>query len=152
MTAQYKSLSITCIPAIHHSRRGLFDYNKSHWAGYIIRGTQMSLYFAGDTAYGPVFKSVGQMYGPVDFGLVPIGGYGKSHSLRSVHASPEDAVKIGKDMNCNRLIGMHWGALALTDEPPDEPPHLFRAAGEKHGYQENAVQTVHLGETILPDL
>lgn len=138
-------LTTTFVPAIHHSRRTLFDYNTTLWGGFILHGSRNSIYFAGDTAYGPVFAQMGPEYGPIDYGLVPIGGYGTNEKLRSVHATPEDAVNIGRDMKCSQLIGMHWGALKLTSEPPLEPRIRFLAAGAA---QNIATQTMILGQTI----
>lgn len=144
-------VSFTCVPAIHHSRRTPFDYNTTHWGGFIIRGQKASIYFAGDTAYGPVFKEIGEQYGPIDYGLVPIGGYGHHRNLRCVHADPLDAVKIGVDVGCTQLIGMHWGALALTSEPPNEPPRRFSRASKRHGYTDQTARTLWIGQTIRTD-
>ena len=139
--ATHDGVTITFLPAIHHARRSLFDYNKTLWGGFGIKGSTYNLYFAGDTAVGPVFDQLGEQYGPFDVGMVPIGGYCPEQVLRFVHSTPEDAVEIGTKMNCKKLIGMHWGTLPLTDEPMDEPPQRFLAATKKG-------QLLAIGETI----
>lgn len=146
--ATHDGVTFTFLPAIHHSRRFLFDYNTTLWGGFGIKGSSCNLYFAGDTAAGPVFDELGKTYGPFDVGMVPIGGYCPENVLRSVHSTPEDAVEIGTKMRCKKLIAMHWGALPLTDEPMNEPPQRFLAAGKKAGYGKGAIQALLIGETL----
>jgi len=144
----HRSLTFTALPAIHHTRRGLFDQNTSFWMGMSIKNKTHHMYFAGDTAYSDIFKKIGKRYGPFDYGLVPIGAYKPEHRLHSIHATPEDALRIGKDVEAQKLIGMHWGALALTAEPADEPPQRFHAGAAAAGYAADNILTLSLGETI----
>lgn len=46
-------VTVTSIPAVHFSGRGLFDRNRTHWNGYLIASKRRRVYFAGDTAYSP---------------------------------------------------------------------------------------------------
>ncbi|MGD1997347.1 MAG: MBL fold metallo-hydrolase [Candidatus Dependentiae bacterium] len=147
--ATHAGVTITFLPAIHHARRFLFDYNTTLWGGFGIKGSNTNLYFAGDTALGPVFDELGKEYGPFDVGMVPIGGYCPESVLRFVHSTPEDAVAIGRAISCTQLIAMHWGALPLTDEPMDEPPKRFVAAGKKAGYNKNELKVLSIGETVV---
>ena len=38
-------------------------------------GQNQRFFFAGDTAYCPMFKSIGKRYGPFDLAAIPIGAY-----------------------------------------------------------------------------
>lgn len=40
----------------------------SLWCGFALTGTRERFYFAGDTAYCPIFPKVGERYGPFDLG------------------------------------------------------------------------------------
>lgn len=61
-------------PANHHSRRTLFDYQKSLWGSWVVIGSNGSkFWFGGDTAYSDVFKQIGKRYGPFDLSAIPIG-------------------------------------------------------------------------------
>lgn len=139
-------LNVAALPAIHMSKRGFFDRNRTLWTSYGLRSPNHSIYIAGDTAYGPIFKS---MTSPWDFdvGLVPIGAYEPRLLMRQVHTTPEEAVQIGQDLGIKRLVAKHWGTIQLTDEPLFEPPERFRAAASTAGYQDDDVWVMKIGET-----
>ena len=121
-------LQITAVPAVHTSRRGMGDTNRSLWCGFRVDIAGFSCYFAGDTAYGAVFQEMGQRLGPCDLGLVPIGAYQPRVLMAPVHATPEEALQIGVDLGARQLIGMHWGTIRLTTEPMLEPAQRFLTA------------------------
>jgi N-acyl-phosphatidylethanolamine-hydrolysing phospholipase D len=140
-------IEITSLPAIHMSKRGLFDRNRTLWTGYSLETERRRLYVAGDTAYGPVFKKMAQSMAPFDLGLVPIGAYEPRALMRQVHVTPEEAVHIGRDLTIKRLIAKHWGTIQLTDEPLFEPPGRFRTAAREAGYADDDVWVMRIGET-----
>ena len=140
-------LTVTALPAIHFSKRTLFDRNATLWTGYAIEGGGRRVWFAGDTAYGPVFAELGRRYAPFDLALVPIGAYEPRELMRASHATPEEAVRLGRELGAGRLVGMHWGTIQLTDEPPFEPPERFRAAARAAGYAADDVWVLGIGET-----
>ncbi len=119
---------MTALPAIHFSKRTPFDRNRTLWTGYALEGRAKRVYFAGDTAYGPVFPELGRELAPFDLALLPIGAYEPRLLMQGSHATPEEALQIARDLRALRLVGMHWGTIRLTDEPPFEPPVRFRAA------------------------
>ena len=121
-------LSVMAVPAVHTSRRGVGDTNRSLWCGFRCEIGNYSFYFAGDTAYGEVFATMGQQLGPCDLGLVPIGAYQPRVLMAPVHATPEEALQIGVDLGARQLIGMHWGTIRLTTEPMLEPAERFLQA------------------------
>ncbi|MBA53283.1 MAG: CMP-N-acetylneuraminate monooxygenase [Pseudomonadales bacterium] len=125
---QWDRYQVTALPAVHMSRRGLFDLNKTLWCGFALQCNGKQIYFAGDTAYGAVFKEIGQVIGGFDLGLVPIGAYQPRSLMSSVHTTPEEAILIGEDIGARRLVGMHWGTIRLTTEPMLEPKERFLAA------------------------
>ena len=42
---------------------------------------------------------------------------------------------------------MHYGTFDLSDEPLDEPPRRFRAAGTAEGYAPEEIWVLRIGET-----
>jgi len=141
------SITVTTIPAVHFSSRSLFDRNETLWAGYSISDGHTRVYFSGDTGYHPLFKELGRRYGPFDLGMVPIGAYKRASNLKSTHTTPEEAVRLGRDLGVKTLVPMHWGALVLSYEPPFEPPVRFLKAGLTAGYPEDRLWKMAVGET-----
>ncbi len=142
-------VTVTALPGVHFSRRGLGDSNQSLWMGVAIEAAGQKIYFSGDTAYGPVFAKLGERYGPFDLAMVPIGAYEPLAMMRAVHATPEDAVALGLDLAARILLGHHWGTVVLTDEPPFEPPRRFRAAGRAAGIAADRLWLMRVGETRI---
>jgi L-ascorbate metabolism protein UlaG (beta-lactamase superfamily) len=141
-------ITLTALPAVHNSGRGLNNQNKNLWCSWAIRNTSINLYFAGDTAYSSsAFKEIGAMHGPFDVALVPIGAYEPRDFMRAYHANPEEAVQIGLDLNAKTLIAMHWGTIDLSDEPHWEPPQRFRAHANANGYPAEQAWVLKIGET-----
>jgi N-acyl-phosphatidylethanolamine-hydrolysing phospholipase D len=140
-------ITIRALPAIHFSERSPFDRNRTLWTGYAIEGRSKRVYFAGDTAYGPVFQELGRSGTPFDLALLPIGAYEPRALMRAGHVTPEEAVAIGGELHAKRLVGMHWGAIQLTDEAPFEPPGRFRTAASAAGYDAEDAWVMRVGET-----
>lgn len=140
-------LAVTALPAIHFSKRGLFDRNASLWCGFFLETGGRCLLFTGDTGYGPVFREVAPRFAAPDLALVPIGAYAPEHMMQGSHCTPEEGVAIGRDFGARRLCGMHWGAIQLTDEYPFEPPGRFHAAAASAGFAEADAWTLAIGET-----
>jgi L-ascorbate metabolism protein UlaG (beta-lactamase superfamily) len=142
-----KGVTVTALPVVHWSRRSGFDINRTLWAGFKLQSKDHSLFFGGDSGYGPVFKELGEQYGPFDTALLGIGAYEPRKMMKASHANPEEAVQMGLDLKARRVVGMHWGTVLLTVEPPFEPPVRFRQAGADQGFAEGDVWIMAIGET-----
>lgn len=141
-------LTVTTLPAVHFSGRGLFDRNKTLWASFAFKSEHESIWFSGDTAAGEVFKEIGRREGPFDLALVAIGAYEPRPIMRSIHASPEEAIQIAREVGARQAIGMHWGTIRLTPEDAFEPPVRFKRAARLQGYGEENARTLKIGETF----
>jgi len=141
------SVSLSCLPSIHFSGRTPFDRNATLWCSWKIQSPSRSIYFAGDTGYGPLFADLGREHGPFDVALLPIGAYEPASIMKPVHLDPEEAVAAGSDLRARTLVAMHWGTIVLTDEPPFEPPGRFRAAARRAGFPDERVWVMRIGET-----
>ena len=86
---------------------------------------------------GPVFRQTGHKYGPIDLALIGIGAYSPRKLLRSVHASPEEAVEMAKAIGAKAILGMHWGTIELSEEEAFEPARRFTDAASREGYAED---------------
>ena len=143
-----EGLTITTLPAVHFSGRGLFDRNKTLWASFAFTSEDENIWFSGDTAAGEVFQEIGERHGPFDLALVAIGAYEPRSIMRSIHASPEEAIQIAREIGAKQAIGMHWGTIRLTPEDAFEPPLRFRQAAIEQGYGADNAMTLKIGETF----
>lgn len=114
-------LKITYVPSRHWSRRWLWDDNKSLWGGFFIQSTDFTIYFMGDSGYGPHFKDIMATFGPPDYCLMGIGAFRPEWFMHQAHISPEDAIKAFNEMSGKYFIPMHFGTFDLSDEPLMQP-------------------------------
>ena len=61
--------------------------------------------------------------------------------------NPEEAMQAAVDVRARVAVGMHYGTFDLTDEPLDEPPRRFHAAGSQHALDGVTPWTMQIGET-----
>ncbi len=115
------SIRITAVPARHFSGRGLRDRNRTLWAGYVIESPAGTIFFAGDTAYGPHFAEIAARFPKIRLALMPIGAYRPQWFMGPVHISPSDAVRAHKEVGAATSIGIHFGTFRLADDGEDEP-------------------------------
>lgn len=143
---KFGDLSVTALPAVHFSGRGLFDRNRTLWASMAIASPDRKVWFGGDTGYGAVFREIGERAGPFDIALVGIGAYEPRIIMEPSHATPEEAISIARDIRARAAVGMHWGSIMLTPENPFEPPLRFRRAAQDQQYGESNAWIMQIGE------
>jgi L-ascorbate metabolism protein UlaG (beta-lactamase superfamily) len=120
-------LSVTLVPARHWGARMFRDTHRG-FGGYVLEsGSGPTIYHSGDTAYFGGFAEIGQRLRP-EIALLPIGAYFPD-SYRSVHTSPEEALRAFIELEASVLIPMHYNTFRLGREPMEEPlPRLLNAA------------------------
>lgn len=164
------SSRISCLPCQHTSARSLLDKDTTLWCSWAVKSGDKSVWFGGDTGYravprvkegiddygpeyealprNPQFRQIGELRGPFDLGLIPIGAYYPRVTFSSMHANPFDSVEIFRDTRCKRAMGIHWGTWALTTEEVLEPPRLLKEALRRRDIAETGVFDVcDIGES-----
>lgn len=122
-----EAVNIIATPAQHWGAR-LFRDTHRGFGGYAIAAPGAPvIYHSGDTAYFSGFSEIGRRLKP-DIALLPIGAYFPD-SYRSVHTSPEDALRAFFDLGASVMIPMHYNTFRLGREPMSEPlPRLLASA------------------------
>ncbi len=143
----HEGVRVTCLPTQHWSQRGIGDRQRALWSSWAVTSAERRLYFGGDTGLFEGFAAIGAALGPFDLAALPIGAYEPAPMMRPYHLDPEEAVEAGLALRAQRLMGMHYGTFDLSDEPLDEPPRRFRAAGDAAGLAPEAVWLLRIGET-----
>jgi N-acyl-phosphatidylethanolamine-hydrolysing phospholipase D len=125
------SVNLVCTPSQHGSARSPSDSRQTLWCSWVLEETAENdsdvpakkLFFSGDTGYRyvsatdtsgpacPAFAEIGEIYGPIDLALLPIGCFLPREFMSNVHASPEDSICIHKDIRSKKSIGMHYGTI-----------------------------------------
>lgn len=107
----FDNLTFTFLPAFHWSQRGVFDRNKSLWGSWMIQAPDLSIYFAGDTAYSHHFKAIAKEFKQIDIAIMPVGPCEPRKYMFDTHVNAEEAGEAFLDLNAQQFIPMHWGTF-----------------------------------------
>ncbi|RDB22378.1 N-acyl-phosphatidylethanolamine-hydrolyzing phospholipase D [Hypsizygus marmoreus] len=121
------------------------------------------VFFGGDTGYRavldgqnedevpvcPAFKEIGERFDGFNFAMIPIGAYMPRHYMSPIHCAPQDSVRLFKDIQAKRALGMHWGTWVLTTEDVVEPPKKLEHECKKLGIEAGAFGVCEIGETMF---
>lgn len=149
-------VEVALVPAQHWSGRGLHDRMKTLWGGFAVFAPDCHLFFAGDTGYSRDFADIRSRYaerhaaaagGGFDIALLPIGAYEPRWFMAEQHVNVHEAIKIHRDLNAKRSLGVHWGTFELTDEPLDEPPQVLAAQRTAQGLADDEFFVLAIGQT-----
>ena len=97
--------------------------------GYLISKRGRHVVFGGDTAYQEYFGELGKRNIVIDLAILPIGAY---DPWIFVHANPEQAVAMGRQMGAKSILPVHWHTFTLSNEPADEPIQRLKKAIAEH--------------------
>lgn len=121
---------VTLTPTKHWGARMIHDEHRGY-GGFVLEHQGRTIYHAGDSAYFPGFKEIGERCSP-EIALLPIGAY-YPDSFRHVHMGPDEAVQVFRDLKSRWLVPMHYGSFKLSFEALDEPPRWLRELCMKDG-------------------
>jgi len=122
-------LRVHALPAMHFSGRSLTDRNQTLWASWAVSTDAGTVYFGGDSGYGPHFSAIRQTIGTPDIALLPIGAYEPRSIMKPVHVSPDEAIQAAIDLGRPAIVPIHWGTFDLANEPVQAPaPAVVRCA------------------------
>lgn len=147
-------------PVQHWSSRSFFDRSQTLWGGYAVFAPDFHWYFNGDTGYSTDFVDTQLKFadrqkldqgGGFDLALIPVGAYQPRWFMSEQHVNPDESVKIHRDLQAKRSVGIHWGTFELTDESLDQPPKDLAEASKAQHLKGGEFTVMAIGETrILP--
>ncbi len=141
-------VKIAFVPVRHWCRRGLTDFNKRLWGGYVISGAGKKIYFGGDSGFGSHYKETAEVFPDIDYFLIGIGAYEPRWFMEANHNNPADAFQGFLDIKAKNLVPMHYGTFDLSDEPPNQPLKLLKQEAEKKGLGDK-IKPITIGESIV---
>ena len=141
-------IRVTLVPLRHWSARGLFDRNKSLWAGFVIDTPAGRIYHVSDSGYGDGyrFREARERYGPFRLAVIPIGAYAPRWFMADQHMDPHEAVKALVDCGADYALAHHHGTFQLTDEAIDAPAQTLAAARTAAGIAAERFRVLQPGE------
>jgi L-ascorbate metabolism protein UlaG (beta-lactamase superfamily) len=131
-------LQVTATPAQHRSNRTYAKANKTLWASYVIQAGNYRLFYGGDSGYGPLFKQIGQQYGPFDMAFLECGQY--STNFPWAHLQLGQAAQAAVDLQAKLLQPIHWAKFDEADHPWNEAIKKLIPAAKTLGMQVNVPQ------------
>jgi L-ascorbate metabolism protein UlaG (beta-lactamase superfamily) len=147
-TLTIKDARVHFLEAIHTSRRGIWDTNKTLWGSFLIESPEGTIYFAGDSAYGRHFRTVYEMYGAPKVSLLPIGAYEPRWFMYRMHMNPDEAVRAHLDLHSQNSIGIHFGLIDNAGESYDAPVNDLMAARRTHAVEATQFVAPRYGQIL----
>jgi L-ascorbate metabolism protein UlaG (beta-lactamase superfamily) len=144
----YQDIEIIFLPAKHWHRRGYSDYNRVLWGSFLIRSGDISIYFAGDSAFGPHFKEIRKLMGKINICLMPVGAYKPAYLRQSSHMNPHESFHAFKEMGGEVFVPMHYGTYQLAGEPMSEPELALKTL-QISSKGSKAIKILQVGEELL---
>jgi L-ascorbate metabolism protein UlaG (beta-lactamase superfamily) len=142
-------VAVTPVPLRHWSARGLFDRNKSLWAGFVLETPAGRIYHVTDSGYGEGFRfrEARERYGPFRLAILPIGAYEPRWFMRDQHMNPQEAVMAFADCGAELALAHHHGTFKLTDEAIDAPVVALSRALERAGIGQEKFRVLRPGQS-----
>lgn len=137
------SLTLTAAPAQHFSGRGLFDRDKTLWAGWAIKGEQANVFYTGDSGYFSGFKEIGERLGPFDLSMVETGAY--NELWKDIHMHPSESLQAHLDLKAKAMLPVHNGTFDLSLHDWYEPLETIMALANEQGVK---LVTPIFGESV----
>lgn len=142
-TFESGEFSITALPAIHYSNRGIGDKNKTLWAAYVIKSGDKNIFWSGDSGYGKHFAEYGEKYGPFDFAALEIDAW--NEAWPNIHLFPNEVAQAAVDLKTKHILPIHWGVFDLAMHPWNKSIDMVINEANKKNI---SVLTPKMGEKI----
>lgn len=127
-------LSLTYVPARHYGGRSFQTRNMTLWGGWVVKSSDFSLYYTGDSGWGKHFDEIGKRYAPVDgFDLMLVENGAYNTNWADVHMFPEQSVQATIDARAKLALPVHWGKYDLAYHSWREPAERFTKEADAKG-------------------
>ena len=139
--------SVHFVPAQHATARSFFDFDATLWGGFVIKGPERMIYFAGDSGYCSHFAEIEERLGAPTLSILPIGAFEPRWFMENVHLSPEETVKAHLDLKSKQSLAIHFGTFQLADEDINRPVQDLKKAIENHHLPPDCFWVLKPGES-----
>ncbi|RZA33070.1 MAG: hypothetical protein EOP92_22785 [Lysobacteraceae bacterium] len=146
--ASLRGLELQLLPVHHWSARGLYDRNQTLWGAWAVTRPGFSFFFSGDLGYSKDIQDIAARFeGGFDLAAIGIGAY-QPVWYRNSHVSPDEAVRMHRELRVRHSVGMHWGTFPMGQERIDQAPRALGPARRGQGVADDAFRVLRIGETL----
>jgi L-ascorbate metabolism protein UlaG (beta-lactamase superfamily) len=117
---------LTAVPARHWSGRTLSDRYERLWEGFVIESARDTVYFAGDSGWGRMYRELHEKWSHFTLALLPVAPFRPRWYMARKHLSPDDAVRAAIETRSAMVIPIHWGTFELGDDGESEAVDTLR--------------------------
>ncbi|SFC92988.1 MBL fold metallo-hydrolase [Massilia yuzhufengensis] len=148
--AAFRGLDLQLLPVHHWSSRTPWDRNETLWGAWAVTRPGFSFFFSGDLGYSKDIQDIAARFtGGFDLAAIGIGAY-QPVWYRNSHVSPDEAVRIHRELRVRHSVGMHWGTFPMGQERLDQAPRDLATARAAQGIADDAFFVMRHGQTYRP--
>lgn len=147
--ATFRGLDLHLLPVHHWSARTPWDRNATLWGAWAVTRPGFNFFFSGDLGYSKDIQDIAARFDSFDLAAIGIGAY-QPVWYRNSHVSPDEAVRIHRELRVRHSVGMHWGTFPMGQERIDQGPRDLATARAAQGVPEDAFFVLRHGETFRP--
>ncbi len=92
----------------------------------------------------PAHAQIGNLRGPFEFAMIPIGAYKPRYLMSPVHVDPGEAIEIFREVKARKAVGIHWGTFELSAEEVEAPKVALRRIAKEREVE--GFETWNIGE------
>jgi L-ascorbate metabolism protein UlaG (beta-lactamase superfamily) len=144
--------------AVGPSVSGRHGHPGSGTAFFLVSGPSGSIFFGGDTGYGPHFREIARRFSPIRVALLPISPFRPEQSNAppqwnhpSVHMGPAEAVQAHTDLVAKVSIAAHFRVFQLGFDGFDDAVSELAATLKNHTLAPETFITPTPGQAIEID-
>lgn len=145
----HQGIELHLLPVFHWSARSPWDRNETLWGAFAVTRPGFDFFFSGDLAYSKDIQDIAARLPGFDLAAIGIGAY-QPVWYRNSHVSPDEAVRIHRELRIARSVGMHWGTYPMGQERLDQAPRDLAIARRQQGVADDAFFVMRHGATYRP--
>lgn len=130
-------VTIEAVPVKHRGGR-LSHLRYTASSAYLLSSAEGTVFFAGDTAYYPPLRQLGERH-VIDVALLPIGPCYPRWFMKRRHLNPEEALRLFAEMGAHYMIPIHWGTFRLGLEGAETPLYWLKSCLDQFERKEQVV-------------
>jgi len=111
----------------HFSGRGL-KRNQTLWTSYVLQTPDLMIFIACDGGYGDHFLDIAKQFAPFDLAFLENGQYNRLWP--SVHAYPEETIKIAQELQAKQIMPIHSAKFSISSHDWDDPLKRITELGD----------------------